>query len=120
MAPFLASREFPMTLQFVHGGVDRDGAPLHFHIRDGRISGLNGETAPDDGAECVDLQGFAVLPGLVDGHIHLDKSFVGDRWHPHQPVNSLRERLAATVPASAMALTTPASSASADERATVA
>lgn len=63
MAPFLASREFPMTLQFVHGGVDRDGAPLHFHIRDGRISGLNGETAPDDGAECVDLQGFAVRPG---------------------------------------------------------
>nr|WP_241895523.1 helix-turn-helix domain-containing protein [Stenotrophomonas maltophilia] len=83
-----------MTLQFVHGGVDRDGAPLHFHIRDGRISGLNGEAAPADGAGCVDLQGFAVLPGLVDGHIHLDKSFVGDRWHPHQPVNSLRERLA--------------------------
>jgi hypothetical protein len=94
MAPDLAFREFPMTLQFVHGGVDRDGAPLHFHIRDGRISGLNGEAAPADGAECVDLQGFAVLPGLVDGHIHLDKSFVGDRWHPHQPVNSLRERLA--------------------------
>ena len=94
MAPFLAFREFPMTLQFVHGGVDRDGAPLHFHIRDGRISGLNGEAAPADAAECVDLQGFAVLPGLVDGHIHLDKSFVGDRWHPHQPVNSLRERLA--------------------------
>ncbi|MFS2046712.1 metal-dependent hydrolase, partial [Stenotrophomonas geniculata] len=83
-----------MTLQFIHGGVDRQGAPLHFHIRDGRISGLNGEAAPADGAEYVDLQGFTVLPGLVDGHIHLDKSFVGDRWHPHQPVNSLRERLA--------------------------
>lgn len=94
MAPFLAFREFPMTLQFIHGGVDRHGAPLHFHIRDGRISGLNGDARPADGAESVDLQGFAVLPGLVDGHIHLDKSFVGDRWHPHQPVNSLRERLA--------------------------
>lgn len=78
MAPFLASREFPMTLQFVHGGVDRDGAPLHFHVRDGRISGLNGEATPVEGAECVDLQGFAVLPGLIDGHIHLDKSFVGE------------------------------------------
>lgn len=94
MAPVLAFREFPMTLQFIHGGVDRDGAPLHFHIRDGRISELNGHTGPAEGAESVDLQGFAVLPGLVDGHIHLDKSFVGDRWHPHQPVNSLRERLA--------------------------
>ena len=33
--PDLAFREFPMTLQFVHGGVDRDGAPLQFHIRTG-------------------------------------------------------------------------------------
>ena len=83
-----------MTLQFVHGGVDRDGAPLHFHIRDGRIRDLNGAARASEGAECVDLTGFSVLPGLVDGHIHLDKSFVGDRWHSHQPVNTLRERLA--------------------------
>lgn len=83
-----------MTLQFVHGGVDRHGAPLHFHIRDGRFQALNDTTAAAEGAESVNLAGFTVLPGLVDGHIHLDKSFVGDRWHPHQPVASLRERLA--------------------------
>lgn len=83
-----------MTLQFVHGGVDRTGAPLHFHIREGRIAALNGDAVAADGAECVDLTGFTLLPGLVDGHIHLDKSFVGDRWHPHQPVASLRDRLA--------------------------
>ena len=35
-----------------------------------------------------------MLPGFVDGHIHLDKSFVGDRWVPHEPVGTLRERLA--------------------------
>lgn len=45
-------------------------------------------------AEVIDLAGHLVLPGFVDGHIHLDKSFVGDRWRPHQPVSSLRERLA--------------------------
>ena len=94
MAPVFAIRELPMTLQFVHGGVDRDGKPLCFHIRDGRIAGLGSVEAPTTGAEHVDLTGFAILPGLVDGHIHLDKSFVGDRWHPHQPVDSLRQRLA--------------------------
>ncbi|AWH49853.1 cytosine deaminase [Stenotrophomonas sp. SAU14A_NAIMI4_5] len=83
-----------MTLQFIQGGVDREGAPVHFHIRDGRFEGFNRTTGPAEGAEVIDLQGFTLLPGLVDGHIHLDKSFVGDRWHPHQPVASLRERLA--------------------------
>ncbi|HWK74380.1 MAG TPA: hypothetical protein VNQ81_08920, partial [Povalibacter sp.] len=34
----------------------------------------------------------------VDGHIHLDKSFVGDRWRPHVPADSLRARLAAEKP----------------------
>ncbi|AWH17863.1 cytosine deaminase [Stenotrophomonas sp. ZAC14D2_NAIMI4_7] len=83
-----------MTLQFVHGGVDRHGAPLHFHIRDGQLHAINAAGGPAEGAESVNLAGFTLLPGLVDGHIHLDKSFVGDRWHPHQPVASLRERLA--------------------------
>ncbi len=83
-----------MTLQFVHGGVDRHGAPLHFHIRDGQLQAINAAGGPAEGAESVNLAGFTLLPGLVDGHIHLDKSFVGDRWHPHQPVASLRERLA--------------------------
>ncbi|WP_343651248.1 amidohydrolase family protein [Stenotrophomonas sp.] len=83
-----------MTLQFVHGGVDRHGAPLHFHIRDGQLQAMNAAGGPAEGAESVNLAGFTLLPGLVDGHIHLDKSFVGDRWHPHQPVASLRERLA--------------------------
>ncbi|WP_312252101.1 amidohydrolase family protein [Stenotrophomonas sp.] len=83
-----------MTLQFVHGGVDRHGAPLHFHIRDGQLQAINAAGGAAEGAESVNLAGFTLLPGLVDGHIHLDKSFVGDRWHPHQPVAILRERLA--------------------------
>ncbi|WP_367382497.1 hypothetical protein [Stenotrophomonas cyclobalanopsidis] len=83
-----------MTLQFIHGGVDREGAPVHFHVREGRFEGFNRARGPAEGAEVIDLQGFTLLPALVDGHIHLDKSFVGDRWHPHQPVASLRERLA--------------------------
>ena len=46
--------------------------------------------------EAHDLGGRLVLPGLVDGHIHLDKGFVGDKWKPHRPCTagfSVRERV---------------------------
>lgn len=43
--------------------------------------------------DVVDLDGLLVLPGFVEGHIHLDKSFVGDRWRPHCPAAGLSERL---------------------------
>ena len=46
--------------------------------------------------EAHDLGGRLVLPGLVDGHIHLDKGFIGDDWKPHRPCTagfSVRERV---------------------------
>lgn len=43
--------------------------------------------------EVVDLDGLLVLPGFVDSHIHLDKSFIGDRWRPHRAATSLDQRL---------------------------
>lgn len=46
------------------------------------------------GAEVIDCSGLLALPGLVDGHIHLDKSLLGGSWRPHLPAASLRERLA--------------------------
>lgn len=74
--------------------VAADGSPLHIAVQDGRIASLGRERPVLAQAEVIDLAGHLVLPGFVDGHIHLDKSFVGDRWRPHQPVSSLRERLA--------------------------
>ncbi|WP_153140422.1 amidohydrolase family protein [Paraburkholderia agricolaris] len=74
--------------------VDADGNPLNFAVREGRLAGIGPVRPQTDGAEIVDLEGHLVLPGFVDGHIHLDKSFVGDRWRPHRHVGSLRERLA--------------------------
>ncbi|MFM0276083.1 amidohydrolase family protein [Paraburkholderia aspalathi] len=74
--------------------VDADGNPLNLAVREGRFAAIGPERPVIDGAEVVDLAGHLVLPGFVDGHIHLDKSFVGDRWRPHRHVTSLRERLA--------------------------
>ncbi|MDD1979674.1 amidohydrolase family protein [Pseudomonas tussilaginis] len=74
--------------------VAADGSPLSLAVVDGRIAHLGADFGPLEGVERIDLAGHLLLPGFVDGHIHLDKSFVGDRWHPHQSVGSLRERLA--------------------------
>jgi cytosine deaminase len=46
--------------------------------------------------EIRDLGRRLVLPGLVDGHIHLDKGFIGDDWKPHRPCTAgfdVRERV---------------------------
>ena len=69
-------------------------------LKDGRISDL----AVSDGqfvepaslaanTDIIDLAGLLVLPAFVEGHIHLDKSFVGDEWRPHRPAERLGERL---------------------------
>lgn len=55
-------------------------------------------TAPsyDSVGKIHDLGRRLVLPGLVEGHIHLDKCFVGDDWKPHRPCTagfSVRERV---------------------------
>src|SRR5690606_4161481 len=68
--------------------------PLHIAVKDGRFASLGAVPVDAPAAETVDLQGRLVLPGFVDGHIHLDKSFVGDRWHPHRGAADLRGRLA--------------------------
>ncbi len=83
-----------MTDHLYINAVGADGNPLFLLVRDGRILALGAEAPAVDGARVTDLRGHLVLPGFVDGHIHLDKSFVGDRWRPHRPAASLRERLA--------------------------
>ncbi|MGO4836762.1 amidohydrolase family protein, partial [Rhizobiaceae sp. 2RAB30] len=44
-----------------------------------------GEVEKGVAREVVDLGGALVVPGFVEGHIHLDTSFFGDAWKPHKP-----------------------------------
>lgn len=46
------------------------------------------------GERHVALDGALLLPGFVDGHIHLDKTFLGTPWRPHRPDGTVAGRIA--------------------------
>jgi cytosine/adenosine deaminase-related metal-dependent hydrolase len=46
-------------------------------------------------APALQLDGRLLLPALTDGHLHLDKSFLGLPWRPHLPGDSIAKRIAA-------------------------
>ena len=71
-----------------------DGSAADLAVTGGRFAAIGRDLAADEGTEQVDLGGRLVLPGFVDGHIHLDKSFFGEPWQPHRSAASLRGRLA--------------------------
>jgi cytosine deaminase len=77
-----------------------DGSLADLHVVDGRFSAIMPASAPAAGAAPsagTDLGGQLVLPGFVEGHIHLDTSFYGDAWRPHIPCTNgfdVRERVA--------------------------
>lgn len=81
----------PAPTRLFRNALCKDGSTRDLAVRAGRFVALN-ELGED--AEVVDLDGLLVLPAFVEGHIHLDKSFVGDDWRPHRPVAGIRERLA--------------------------
>lgn len=73
-----------------------NGRRVDVHIADGKIAALP-ETGAAIGAavETIALEGALVLPGLVDGHIHLDKTLLGMPFIPHIPGDSVAERVIA-------------------------
>lgn len=66
-----------------------DGRRHHIEVERGRIAGLLPASAePAVGPDTLDLGGALVLPPLVDGHIHLDKTLLGLPWIPNQATGS--------------------------------
>ena len=58
------------------------GPAVDVLIRDGAFATMAPQVAPG-GAAVEDGNGAILLPGLVDAHAHLDKSFLGYCWHAH-------------------------------------
>ncbi|MDF1793763.1 MAG: amidohydrolase family protein [Thalassobaculaceae bacterium] len=69
-----------------------DGRTVDIVIRDGLFAGFEAPAQTHDGE---DLGGKLVLPGLIDGHIHLDKTFLGLPWRPHRAGPTVPHRIAA-------------------------
>ena len=73
-----------------------DRRTVNIAVTGGRITGMAPGLQSAQVREKVDLAGRLVLPGFVDGHLHLDKGFIGDEWKPHRPCTAgfnVRERV---------------------------
>ena len=75
-----------------------DGSLNDVAVANGRISAVSrAGTQISAGAPTRDLGGALIVPGFVEGHIHLDTSFYGDDWKPHKPYTNgfnVHERVA--------------------------
>ena len=74
-----------------------DGTIKDIGVTGGRIVSITETGAPISAFELIDLEGALVVPGFVEGHIHLDTSFYGDAWIPHKPCTNgfdVHERVA--------------------------
>jgi len=63
----------------------------------GRIVSIETAGTTAEAAQQVDIAGALLVPGFVEGHIHLDTSFYGDTWIPHKPCTNgfdVHERVA--------------------------
>ena len=62
-----------------------DGRLVDIGIAGGRIATIGEDAAPllSNRVPILDIGGDLVLPGLVDGHMHLDKTLMGLPWMPH-------------------------------------
>lgn len=62
-----------------------DGSVKDIGVAGGRIVSIAPAGAGGEAGRRVDIAGALLVPGFVEGHIHLDTSFHGDRWIPHKP-----------------------------------
>lgn len=71
-----------------------DGSLSQVGICAGRIRAIApARTLPGLAIQMIDLRGNLLCPGMVDGHIHLDKTFMGAEWIPHIAGDTVRQRI---------------------------
>ncbi|NTF45655.1 amidohydrolase family protein [Agrobacterium rhizogenes] len=62
-----------------------NGSIRDIGVTNGRIVAIEPTGSAVEASQVVELEGVLVVPGFVEGHIHLDTSFYGDAWIPHKP-----------------------------------
>ena len=62
-----------------------DGMLHDIHVENGRIRSIEPAGSNTASSMVIDIAGDLLVPGFVEGHIHLDTSFYGDTWRPHRP-----------------------------------
>lgn len=74
-----------------------DGSLKDIGVVHGRVVSIAPVGARSDAAQKIDIAGALLVPAFVEGHIHLDTSFYGDKWIPHKPCTNgfdVHERVA--------------------------
>ena len=74
-----------------------DGQLHDIHVENGRITSIEPASSRQAPESTVDISGDLLVPGFVEGHIHLDTSFYGGKWVPHRPCTNgfdVHERVA--------------------------
>ncbi|MDX3972627.1 amidohydrolase family protein [Shinella sp.] len=61
-----------------------DGSRKDIGVSGGRIVAIEPAGTIPTGSRTVDITGALLVPAFVEGHIHLDTSFYGDKWIPHK------------------------------------
>src|SRR5438552_101379 len=69
-----------------------DGSRVDIRVEDGTIREIAGARALP--GTTIDLGGALLVPGFVDGHIHLDKTLLGLPFQPHRPGHTVAARIA--------------------------
>src|ERR1700730_12880576 len=71
-----------------------DGRVVDIGIADGKIAIVGEGAAPtsSNSARALDIGGDLLLPGLGDGHMHLDKTLTGLPWMGHAAHDPHRNR----------------------------
>jgi cytosine deaminase len=80
----------------LRGATLLDGRLADVSLAGGRIEGVR-EAGPEPagGQEVIELGGALLSPAFVEGHVHLDKTFLGSGWRPHRPGRELAHRIRA-------------------------
>lgn len=69
------------------------GGPLDVLVEDGQIARIEPDIDAKDGCFIEDGAGMLLLPGLVEGHTHLDKTHWGMPWYRNAVAPRLTERI---------------------------